>query len=85
MTALWAYDYILTIGDEVVGFTDDNDAERNLTALNRSVTRGKSRALLVREPSRFRKMSLTDHTPVFTLFLLVRTPAPGTISALIAV
>ena len=85
MTALWAYDYLLTIGDEVVGFTDDNDAERNLTALNRSATHGKSRALSVREPSRFRKMSLTDHAPVFALFLLVRTPAPGTTSALIVI
>jgi hypothetical protein len=56
VTALWVYDYFLTVEDEVAEFPDDDDddAERNLTTLYRSVTYGKRRALSVRKPSHFR-------------------------------
>lgn len=33
VTALWAYDCLLTLKDEVVEFHDDGDAERDLTHL----------------------------------------------------
>jgi len=52
-TALWAYDYLLTLKDEVTELYDDNDPERDLITSCRSVTRGKRRAFSVREPSSF--------------------------------
>jgi len=41
VTALWAYDYFLTLKDEVTELYDDNDAEMNIITLYRSVKRGK--------------------------------------------
>lgn len=35
LTALWVYDYFLTVGEEVAEFTDNNDAGVNLTTLSR--------------------------------------------------
>ena len=48
--ALWAYDYLLTVGDEV-RITNYIDAGRKLTVLFRSVSHGKQRTFSVREPS----------------------------------
>ena len=33
VTALWAYDWLLTLKDEVAEFHDDDDVERGLTHL----------------------------------------------------
>jgi len=71
VTALWAYDYFLTLGDEVTELYDDNDTESDLTTSYRSVTRGKRRAFSVREPSGFVWVVLTDGVSVFVLFLFV--------------
>jgi len=48
--ALWAYDYLLTVGDEV-GTTHYNDAEKKLTFLFRFITHGNRRTFSVRESS----------------------------------
>ena len=50
MTALWFYEYLLTLDDEVAGLHNDDDTEKYLTALYRSVMHGKWRALLVSGP-----------------------------------
>jgi len=41
VTALWVYDYFLTLKDEVMEFYDGDDAEKDLTTSYRSVTHGK--------------------------------------------
>jgi len=71
VTALWAYDYFLTLNDEVTGLYDDNDAERDLTTSYRSATHGNRRALSVREPSDCFWVVLADSISVFVLFLFV--------------
>ena len=75
VTALWAYDYLLTLGDEVVEFRGVNGANRNLITSCRSVTSGKlnERAFSVREPSHSFWSTPTDSASVFTLFLIVST------------
>ena len=50
MTALWFYDYLLTLDDEVADLHNDDDTEKSLTALYRSVMHGKWRAHLVSGP-----------------------------------
>jgi len=71
VTALWAYDYFLTLKDEVTELYDDGNAERNITTSYRSVTRGKRRAFSVRKPSGVFWNSLTNSVSVFVLFLFV--------------
>ena len=71
MTALWIYDYLLTLEDEVTGFHDGNDAERNLTTAHRSVMHGRRRAYSVRNLPHFQWHSLTNGISVFSLFLFV--------------
>jgi len=53
LTALWFYDYFLTLADEVVEFHNDKDAENNLITLHSFVMHGMRRALLVSEPPHF--------------------------------
>jgi len=53
LTALWFYDYFLTLADEVVEFHNDNDAENHLITLCRFVIHGMRRETLVSEPSHF--------------------------------
>jgi len=66
-----AYDYLLTLKDEVAKLHDDNDAERNLTTSYRSVTHGRRRAFSVRKHLRFSWSALTDCVSAFALFLFV--------------
>jgi hypothetical protein len=75
-TALWAYDYLLTLNDEVAGFFNDSDAKRNLTTLYRSATHGRRRASLVREHWRLLWSTLSNNIAVFVLFLFVSTLYP---------
>ena len=58
VTALWFYDYLLTLADEVAEFYDDKDAERKLITLFRSGMHGKRRALSVGEPSHLIRVQL---------------------------
>jgi len=53
VTALWVYDYLLTLGDEVIVLYGGIGAERNLTTPYRSFTHGKWRTFSVRKPSSF--------------------------------
>ena len=71
--ALWAYDYLLTVGDEV-RITNYSDAGRKLTVLFRSVSHGKQRTFSAREPSNFCGVALTNNASVFSLFLFVSIP-----------
>ena len=73
VTALWVYDYFLTLEDEVEGFHDHNDAERNLTTPSSSVTHGRRRVFSVRDPSHSLRNVLTNGVSVFVLFLFVST------------
>ena len=70
--ALWAYDYFLTVGDEVRSH-NYNVAGRKLTATFRSVMHGKQRTFSVREHSHFSWVTLTDIVSVFSLFIFVST------------
>ena len=81
--ALWTYDYLLTVGDEV-GIANYNDARRNLIALCRSFTHGKRRTFSVRGPRHFSRVTLTDNVSVFSLFLFASTTHPGVTSVLTA-
>ena len=71
MAALWVYDYILTLKDEVTELYDDNGADRNLIIPCRSVMHGRWRGFSVREPSDFSWSALTNSFSVFVLFLFV--------------
>ena len=73
MTFLWFYDYALTFQDEVAGFHDGNDTERNLTTIHRSFMGGRRRTYSVRNLLRFHWQPLTDDISVFALFLFVST------------
>lgn len=73
VAALWVYDYFLTVCDEVAGFPSGNGAERDLTTLYRSATRGRRRALLVREPWHLSRSALTNNISALILFLFVST------------
>ena len=73
MTALWFYDYLLTLDDEVMGFQDDDDTEMNLITPYRFVIHGARRALQVGEPSHFSCGGSIDRIPVFMIFLLAST------------
>jgi len=72
VTALWAYDYLLTFKDEVTKLYDENFAEKKPTTSYRFDTHGKRRAFSVRGPSDFFFRSTpTNNGSVFVLFLFV--------------
>jgi len=66
-----AYDYLLTLKDEVAKL-HDGDAGLNLTTSHRSVTHGRRRTFPVRKYFHFSWSVPTDGISVFTLFLFVR-------------
>ena len=66
-----AYDYLLTLKDEVAELHYNNCAERDLTTSYRSVTRGGRRTFSVRKYLHFSWSAPTDGIPVFILFLFV--------------
>ena len=67
-----AYDYLLTLKDEVAKIHDDSDAELNLTTSHRSVTHGIRRVFPVRKYFHFSWSAATNGISVFALFLFVR-------------
>lgn len=70
MTALWFYDYALTLEDEVANFHNDNGEGKNLTTY-RSVMRGRRMECSVCQLPQFQWGALTNHISVFVVFLLV--------------
>ena len=74
VTALWTYDYLLTLGDEV-GSANKNDAGRKLTILCRFDTYGKRTTFPVRGPSRFSPGDPNHNISVLSLFIFVSTPS----------
>jgi hypothetical protein len=72
VAALWVYDYFLTVCDEVAESPNGNGT-RDLTTLYRSATRGRRRALLVREPWHLSRSALTNNISALVLFLFVST------------
>jgi len=50
MTAVWFYDYLLTLNDEVAEFHGEDDAQRNLINPHRSSTNGEKAGTPVSEP-----------------------------------
>jgi len=69
LTALLVYDYFLTLNDEVGGFHNDSDTEKNSTTSHRSFMHGSQRIFSVRKPLCSLRSALANDILVFVIFL----------------